>query len=389
MLKMFYGIKGRWFLTLSMIMLIVLAGYFITPSSKANSEPTSSSAKPLPLISVTPITPKLMNTKLELSGVVKPIENTDIAFEVAGKVIYLHPSFIDGGIVKKGTVLIKLNPFDLTAAVTLAEAKVAKASAELEEEKAKASVAKATLLLANTPSTNPLAKREPQVKSAKALLLAAQTQLQIAQTNLARSAYRAPYDALVQNRAVGLGQVISQGQTLGRLANVAKAEVHVAIADNKLSVLPSLPINNVIINHHHVIHTGRLTRSIGTRSSSTRSAIYIVEITDPYGLLNQGKRIEFGEFVHVSVPTKHFENAAVVAQHMVTNSRIWALSANNTLQSIPVEILNMQKHNLMIQLPSDESIILVDKRPEIVRENMAVNVINSALATAPLEGNSL
>lgn len=391
MLTMFYSVKGRWFLTLSIIVLIAMAGYFMTPSSVpvAKSEQAISSAKPLPLISVTSITPKLMNTQLELSGIVKPIENTDVAFQVAGKVTYLDPNFVEGGIVKKGTVLIKLNPFDLAAEVTLAEAKVAKASAELEEEKAKASVARATLLLANSPSTNPLAKREPQVNSAKALLLAAQTHLHIAQTNLARSEYRAPYDALIQQRGVGLGQVISQGQTLGRLANVAQAEVHVAIADDQLNVLSDLPINGVSINHHHVIHTGRLIRSIGTRSTATRSAVYIVEINDPYGLTSDGKRIEFGEFVAVLVPTKSFENAAIVAQHTVINNRIWTLSAHNTLRSLPVDILSTTKHDLIIKLPSNESLLLVDKRPEIVSENMPVNVVNTALSAIPFKGKQL
>lgn len=389
MLNRFSGIKGRWFLTLTMIGLIVLAGYFIAPSAKKKHGQESISIKPLPLISVTSVTPTVMNTQLELSGIVKPIENTDIAFEVPGKVTYLHPSFVAGGLIKKGTVLIKLNPFDLTAAVTLAEAKVAKALAELEEEKAKASVAKATLLLANSPSTNPLAKREPQVNSAKASLLAAQTQLHIAQENLARSQYRAPYDALVQQRKVGLGQVINQGQTLGRLANVAKADVHVAIADDKLPLLSALPINNVSIDHHQVVHTGRLTRSIGTRSTATRSATFIVEITDPYGLTKQGKRIEFGEFVQVLVPTKSFKNAALVAHHMVSDGRIWTLSEQKTLRSIPVEIVSSQKHDVIIELPSHTPILLVDKRPEIVRENMAVNVVQSALALAPLEGQSL
>ncbi|OUL58004.1 efflux RND transporter periplasmic adaptor subunit [Pseudoalteromonas ulvae] len=389
MLDRFDGIKGRWFLTLAIVGLMVLAGYFIVPSAKEKHGKSSDLIKPLPLISVTSVTPTAMNTQLELSGIVKPIENTDIAFQVAGKVAYLHPSFVEGGIVQKGTVLITLDPFDLTAAVTLAKAKVAKANAELEEEKAKASVAKATLALANTPSSNPLAKREPQVNSANASLLAAQTQLHIAQENLARSQYRAPYDALVQLRKVGLGQVIHQGQALGRLANIAKADVHVAIADHQLSLLPELPISNVTIDHHQVVHTGRLTRSIGTRSTATRNATFIVEITDPYGLRKQGKRIEFGEFVHVSVPTKNFKNAALIAHHMVTEGRIWTLSEQNTLRSMPVEIVGNQKHEVIIELPSHHPILLVDKRPEIVRENMAVNVVQSSLALSPFEGHSL
>ena len=74
---------------------------------------------------------------------------------------------------------------------------------------------------------------------------------------------------------------------------------------------------------------------------------------------------------------------------MVNDGRIWTLSQDQTLHSIPVEIVASQQQDVIIALPSHQPMLIVDKRPEIVRENMAVNVAQSTLATAPVKGQSL
>jgi RND family efflux transporter MFP subunit len=323
-----------------------------------------------PKVSVRAITPIDYQTTLSLSGVLKPAEKTDIAFELSGKIASLNPNFIVGGIIKKGDLLATLDPFDYKTQVLEKQASFALAQAHLSEELAKAEVAKKEW--ANSKVIPALALRKPQLASARAQLKAAKASLSLAEKNYARTEYFAPYDALITSRHVGLGQVISKGENLGTLVNLNYGEIHIPVAGFEQPFIPALPTNNVQIQSDDIRRQGTLTRHTGQFNDVTRMAYYIVKVDDPYALNSQDKPLYFGQFLAVNVQGKTLNNVIKVPQEWVKNQTLWLLSDNGTLIKNTVDIIREEQDFVLLRAPNNINHQIVTQLPEYPQPGMQV-----------------
>ncbi|KAF7775262.1 hypothetical protein PCIT_a1415 [Pseudoalteromonas citrea] len=325
-----------------------------------------------PKVSVRTMKPIDYQTTLRLSGVFKPAEQTDIAFELPGKIASLHRSFIVGGIVKQGDLLATLDPFDYKTQVLEKQASFALAQAHLSEELAKAEVAKKEW--ANSAHIPALALREPQVASAQAQLKAAKASLSLAEKNLSRTQYFAPYDALIAARSVGLGQVISKGETLGQIVNLSYGEIHIPVAGFEQPFIPSLPANDVQVHSDGVQRQGVLTRHIGQFNDATRMANYIVKVDDPYALNSQDPPLYFGQFLEVNIAGKILKNVIKVPQEWIKNQTLWLLSPEGALVKNSVDVIREEQGFALVNAPTQANYQLVTQLPEYPQSGMQVRL---------------
>ncbi|TMO61373.1 efflux RND transporter periplasmic adaptor subunit [Pseudoalteromonas aurantia] len=323
-----------------------------------------------PKVSARTISPIDYQTTLRLSGVFKPAEQTDIAFELSGKVASLHPNFVVGGIVKQGDLLATLDPFDYKTQVLEKQASFALAQAHLSEELAKAEVAKKEW--ANRAHIPALALREPQVASARAQLKAAKASLSLAEKNLSRTQYFAPYDALIAARSIGLGQVISKGEMLGQIVNLSYGEIHIPIAGFEQPFIPALPANNVQVHSDNVQRQGILTRHTGQFNDVTRMAYYIVKVDDPYALNSQEAPLYFGQFLAVNIPGKILKNVIKVPQEWIKNQTLWLLNTDGTLVKNSVTVVREEYGFALLNAPTGINHQIVTQLPEYPQSGMQV-----------------
>lgn len=358
--------------TLALLLVLVAGGSACTALLVLAKQETSAKADidTRPTVVVTPLNPVDHPTTLELSGVLKPAEQTEIAFELAGKINWLNPNFIQGGIVKKGELLATLAPFDYKTQVMEKQAGLALAQAQLSEELARAEVAEKEW--ANTPNTTALALRKPQVDSARAQLKAAQASLALAEKNLLRTKYYAPFDALVTQRNTGLGQVISKAEPLGQIVNLSYGEIHVPVAGFEQGFLPPLPISEVTISAGNSNRTGSIVRHIGQFSDKTRMAYYIVQVDDPYGLHNQSQPLYYGQFLQVKVPGKTLRNVLKVPQEWIKNQAIWLLNPQGELFEYPATVIRKEQNYALLAAPNQQGFQLVTQLPEYPQTGMRV-----------------
>jgi multidrug efflux pump subunit AcrA (membrane-fusion protein) len=75
-------------------------------------------------------------------GEARPQTEIDFVPQVGGKIVYVSPNFIEGGIFKKGEVLIRLEDADFKVAMVRAEANVAQAQQTLVREIAEGEIAR-------------------------------------------------------------------------------------------------------------------------------------------------------------------------------------------------------------------------------------------------------
>ena len=169
-------------------------------------------------------------------GEVRPLESTMISAQVSGEVLSWHPNFVPGGLVLRGDILFTIELDTYEAAVLQAEADLSLSSANLIEEQARAEVAERE---AKGSKVSDLYLRKPQILSAQASVKSAQARLKIAQRDLDNCAVKAPYDALIVSRNLGVGQYVNQGSQVGELYNIESAEVSFPIAGFDKAFLPT------------------------------------------------------------------------------------------------------------------------------------------------------
>lgn len=234
--------------------------------------------------------------RVNAQGEVRPQREILVAPQISGRISYVSPDFIDGGFIRRGQVLIRLEDADYKLGVVRAQAGVASAEQRLAREEAEAEIARQDLVSLGITDSSPLARREPQLQEAVASLDSAKAQLADAELALARTAVIAPFTGRVREKNVDSGQFVSPGMALGRIFATDVVEVAMPISDDQLGRL-GLPLafaetaatpgpivrflGNVGGQPREWV--GRVTRTSAAVNPRTRLINVIAELDDPYG----------------------------------------------------------------------------------------------------------
>ncbi|MCL9774148.1 efflux RND transporter periplasmic adaptor subunit [Vibrio methylphosphonaticus] len=359
---------------------IAAVGYGIVQKTKPEIE----QQKPLKL-KATVKTQVLTSTPHQILissfGEVVPLEQTALATQVSGEVVSWHPSFVAGGVVKRGEVLFTIEKDNYEAAVLQAEAELAQSQASLIEERAKAKVAQQQAKnIANTQVSD-LYLRIPQVLSAEARVKSAQAGLRRAKRDLDNCEIEAPYDALVVSRSIGVGQYITAGSQVAEINNIETAEIMVPIAGFDAPFLP----HNIIGTQANVIAKGRteatregmIVRDLGVVDSATRMVSMVIRVEDPYGLKSAAAPLPFGSYVEVRFFGKTVADLYVIPQELVSDDRVWLVDPDDRLIPKPVHVLREEKANFYIDSGLENGDVLVLTVPEFPQVGMQVKrVVN-------------
>ena len=173
-------------------------------------------------------------------GSVIPQTESELIPEVSGRVQWVSPNLVAGGYFKKDEVLLRLDDSDYQASVARGQAALTRA--EAEEQLAGYELQRMRELVKNKlTSQSSLETMLRNHRIAEATLKDAQINLEQAQRDLMRTRMQAPYDGLVRNERVDLGQFVSRGQSIASIYADAAVEVRLPVADRQLAYL-SLPL---------------------------------------------------------------------------------------------------------------------------------------------------
>ena len=163
--------------------------------------------------------------KIGVLGAVRAAEQLRLRPQVSGRVIEVSPEFVPGGMVKKGELLLRLDPadFENTVSIRQSELRQSEASMEIEEARQRLARNELKLLQGSVDETNrALVLREPQIASMKAEVSAAKAAVERAELDLQRTSIYAPFDAQILSRSVNVGSQIGPGDELGLLAGMGE-----------------------------------------------------------------------------------------------------------------------------------------------------------------------
>lgn len=321
-----------------------------------------------PLVNVMPIVVSEKTLTVNSYGVVEPKYQTQLTAQVSGEIVALDEVFIRGGFVNKGQVLAQIDPSDYQAALLDAESKVASAQAALEKEQAQGKVAEQEWLAIEGAQPTELSLRKPQLAEAQAQLKAANASLLRARRNLERSEIRAPFDAIVDLRLIGLGSFVGIGAKIGNLLSIEVAQVRLPVASKEMAFLLNsgegakvqLSIN---VAEQSYQWQAEIARHEGVIDNTNRMHYLVAEILDPYQLSLKNSQetgnskqspLRFGTYVNASISGISLESVATIERQYFVNDRVPVLSENSTLALIEVEILRQEGNQVIVRESSAE-----------------------------------
>lgn len=310
-----------------------------------------------PIVAVENITVAPMTLEVSSYGVVKPKYETTIVAQVSGEIVELSDVFVRGGLIKKDQLLARIDPNDYHAALIDAQANMASARAALEKEVAQGKVAEQEWKQITDTSPTELSLRKPQLAQELANVKSAQAAILRAERNLQRTEIRAPYDAMINSRKIGLGSFVGVGSEIGMLLGTDVAEVRLPVADNQLQFLLNQGEQAEVkligaYSGQEIQWSANIARSEGVIDSNSRMSYLVAEIQDPYHLQKKPAEnnlpLRFGSYVKAKILGVQIPNASIVPRYLVTNNSVPIFNDESKLHYAKINILREEGGNVVI-----------------------------------------
>ncbi|WDD99540.1 efflux RND transporter periplasmic adaptor subunit [Thalassomonas actiniarum] len=306
-----------------------------------------------PIVAVEDINVTPLTLEVASYGIVQPKYETELVAQVSGQIVELSEAFLRGGQVKKDQLLARIDPSDYEAALIDAQATMASARSALETERAQGKVAEQEWKRITDSSPTELSLRKPQLAQELARVKAAQAAVLRAKRNLERTEIRAPYDAMIDSRNIGLGSFVGVGTQVGKVLGTDTAEVRLPVADNQLQFLAGQGVHaKVILNG---VFAGQerqwpatIARSEGVVDNKSRMSYLVAEINDPYALTGNSEPLRFGAYVNASIQGIEIAHAAIVPRYLVNEGRVAILDNESLLRYVDLEIARQDGANVVV-----------------------------------------
>ena len=283
------------------------------------------------------------------TGTVQPVEDVVLSPLVPGQIIRRDPAFTPGGFVKKGEVLLQIDPADYQNTLELRKSELLQSETTLATEMGRQQIAEQDLQLINNDSLfgdNPLSDnetqlvlRKPQLNAVKATIEAARASVNQAELNLERTTIRAPFDAHILSQNVTVGSQVAQGDDLGRIVGTDSYWVTATVPVSRLQWLKFPESNSEKGSLVHIENpsawttgasrTGYLDRQIGALDAQTRLARVLVRVEDPLATskaLEGAPKLMIGTFVEVNIEADSIPNVVRMDRNLVrSNQTAWVM----------------------------------------------------------------
>lgn len=315
------------------------------------------------------------NFSVQAQGTVAPRIETDLVSEVSGKVVWTADAFVAGGTFESGEVLARIDSSDYETALLAAEAELAAAEATLADEQARSDAAREDFRRLHGDSRTPsdLLLRKPQVARARAAVQAQLAAVERARRNLERTRITLPFNGMIRERTVDLGQYVTTGTNLGLAFSTDQAEIRLPLSQNDLSFL-DLPFGEnqngmkrpVVLFASVAGQPARweaeVVRTEGVVDANTRLTYAVVRIDDPYALEEESDHqpLPMGTFVQAAVTGRDASGLAVLPTEALHDGEtLYLADAEDQLEIRQVDVVRTTPRRVYVSgslNPSDRVI---------------------------------
>jgi RND family efflux transporter MFP subunit len=349
---------------------IALAKGLISLKSKPEKKEIIKTPPSVKVMVVNPVSKVMM---IDAYGTITPRKLVRIAVEVPGRIEYLHPSFIEGGLMDTGDLLIRIDQrsYQLDQQTGLVRIRQAKTDIEslkqdienLREDvllsKANVDLAKkeleriTALTTSQFASQNSLDRAQQQYLQAKiqwqnihnrllltdtvmeqkkSALAMARVDFQKADLALEKTRIRAEFEGFVLNKFVEKGEYVTPGQVLGSMYQKDSLDVEVSIPLEKIKWIESFFENGKtpdakvrVANFDSItsfVWDAKVARLKAKIDEKTRTLPMTLEILNPDVKIKNWFDLKPGTFVKCSIVGETYENIFIVPRHLLKGEDI-------------------------------------------------------------------
>ncbi len=308
---------------------------------------------------------------IEAQGTVLADRTVTLAPQVTGLVKRIAPELEPGGRVRAGDVLVRLDDRDLRIGLTQRKTDLVQAKSALDQELGRAEVAQSEWDQIDTGRAKAsklgtaLALRKPQIDAARARIEAAESAIEKAQVDLGRVAVEAPFDAIVRERRVAEGQLVSPA-----------TPVAVLVATDRFFVQATVPMEQLVwidipgqrgvagdagstvrvlqrgVPRAHA-RSGRVVRLLGDLDPNGRMARLLVAVDaplDPPPGAPDALPLLLGSFVQVEIVGRALDGVVRLPRMAIREGeRAWLVDANSRLAVADIDIVWRQRDDVLVR----------------------------------------
>ena len=372
-------------------------------------------AKTAPLVEAVELHKANVPVSIEAYGTVVPARRLTLQAEVEGRIIYQDPALVPGGVIPAKRKLLQVDPENYRLLIKELQATLTEARFEVEMEQGKRIVAKREWRLlekeiATSPIGRRLALREPHQERAAARVQVAESRLAQANLDEKRTTLICPFNAMVIDESVEVGQLVSRQAKLATLVGTDQFWVQVSVP---LGRLPRIRFSQagkggsaakVILdtaNGAAIVRTGRVLRLLGDLNTSGRMARVLVAIDNPLdlptgassGVAQMGNQcILLGCYTKVEIQAGRQDDVYVVPREALRQgNRLWLVGSDEKIVFRQAEVIWRRSGDVLVRcgevLPG-EKLITSRLGAALEGDKVRVHVPGKATATSRPETRS-
>ena len=328
-------------------------------------------------------------------GTMIPAREIVLQPQVSGTVVWQSDKLVPGAHVNEGNPLVRIDDRDYLLALEQQKATVAKAQVALKTEKGLQAVAERewNLLKGEIETTDEgreLALRIPQEKDSQASLKSAESSLEKARLNLERTALSAPFNALILEEFVDMGQYLSPASKIATIVGTDEFWVQASIPLSDLAWIKIPGVNSTegsatfVIQkngYYNVKREGKVKQLLGDVDPKGRMARIIISVKDPLGLNSTGEKTEYplllGSYVKVEIQGQLSKNICTIPRSALREgNRVWLLTDEGKLRFMDVEVVWTRENDVFIKDGFQETMRIITSRIPAPVEGMKLKIFD-------------
>lgn len=347
--------------------------------------PTPDDYKPLlATVRVLKVQPQAEYLTVTSQGTVEPRSQSELMPEVSGRAVWISPALVGGGSFARDEVLLRIDDADYRSALVRAEAALKRA--EVEQDFAADELSRVESLRGkNLTSQQQLDNVRRAAAVADANLSESQAAVDQARRDLARTELKAPFDGLVREEHVDLGQFVTRGQNIGTIYATDYVEVRLPIAADQLVYL-GLPISTrgqipenlrppvtvaADFGNTRLLWEGELIRAEAEFDARTRMLSGIARLRTDSAL-----PLPVGMFVQAEIRGRRAENIVRLPRSaMRDNNQVMVIDQDNRLHFRQVSILRLEHDDMLVDGGLEAGELVCISPLQTVVEGMLVNPV--------------
>ena len=305
--------------------------------------------------------PKAEYLTVTSQGTVEPRSQSELIPEVSGRAVWISPALVGGGSFKQDDVLLRIDDADYRSALVRSEAALKRAEVEFDfaQDELKRTQ---SLRDKNLASQQQLDNARRASWVAEANLSESRAALDQAARDLARTKLTAPFDGLVRNEQVDLGQFVTRGQSIGTIYATDYMEVRLPIAADQLAYLGLPPSTRGQIpkamrppvtvaadfGNTRLLWEGELIRGEAEFDARSRMLYGVARLrTDSSD--EGGLPLPVGMFVQAEIRGRKVDNIIRLPRSaMRDNNQVMVIDADDRLHFRRVSILRLEHDDMLI-----------------------------------------